>query len=77
MNHLTKLQEILIEKFSKKSPITLETRLLEDLNFDSLDVVELVVEIEDEFGVELNEDHLTRVKTVGDLLKEIDPNKIN
>jgi acyl carrier protein len=71
MNHLTELKEILTKKFSKESPITLETRLLEDLNFDSLDLVELVVEIEDEFGVELNEEHLTRVKTVGDLLKEI------
>jgi acyl carrier protein len=73
MDYLAELQTILTKKFSKKEPITLETRLLEDLNFDSLDVVELVVEIEDTFGVELNEDHLTRVKTVGDLLKEIAP----
>ena len=71
MDHLSQLQQILSKKFKKADIITLDTRLLEDLNFDSLDVVELVVEIEDEFGVELNEDHLTRVKTVGDLLKEI------
>jgi acyl carrier protein len=73
MNYLLELQEILSKKFSKNTPITLETRLLEDLSLDSLDVVELVVEIEDMFGVELNEDHLTRVKTVGDLIKEIQP----
>jgi len=71
MNYLLELQQILSKKFSNNTPITLETRLLEDLNFDSLDIVELVVEIEDEFNIVLNEDHLTRVKTVGDLIKEI------
>lgn len=71
MDYLATLQKILSTKFSNNQEITLDTNLLEDLGFDSLDIVELVVEIEDEFNIVLNEDHLTRVKTVGDLIKEI------
>lgn len=70
-NYLEQLESILTKKFKKTGPFTLETSLIDDLGFDSLDVVEFVVEIEDAFGVVLNEDHLTRVKTIGDLINEI------
>ena len=45
-----------------------ETRLREDLNADSLDLVLLVHDVEDEFGVVFPEESLTQVKTVGDAM---------
>ena len=48
--------------------VTAETRLREDLKADSLDLVLLVHDVEDEFGVVFPEEALTQVKTVGDAM---------
>jgi acyl carrier protein len=48
--------------------VTAETRLREDLHADSLDLVLLVHDVEDEFGVVFPEQALTEVKTVGDAM---------
>ena len=45
--------------------VTREARFAEDLDADSLDVVELVMELEEEFGIEIPEEELNDVKTVG------------
>jgi acyl carrier protein len=73
MDYLSELQKIIARKFSKIDPstITLQTQLLNDLKLDSLDIVELVVDIEDVFGVELYEENLINVKTIEDLINEI------
>ena len=42
-----------------------ETRFKEDLEADSLDLVELVVELEDTYGIRIGEDEAERIKTVG------------
>ncbi len=52
--------------------ITEESNLVEDLEADSLDIVELVMAFEDEFGVKVPDDELENVKTVGDILKILD-----
>lgn len=51
--------------------ITMETRLVEDLKADSLDVVELIMDIEQEYGVQVPEEELPNVHTVGDILKVV------
>jgi acyl carrier protein len=43
-----------------------ETRFKEDLDADSLDLYELVMELEDRYGVSVSEEQATRIKTVGD-----------
>jgi acyl carrier protein len=43
-----------------------ETRFKEDLDADSLDLYELVMELEDSYGVAVSEEQATRIKTVGD-----------
>lgn len=45
--------------------VTREARFAEDLDADSLDVVELVMELEEEFGIEIPEEELNDVTTVG------------
>ena len=54
--------------------ITPESRLIEDLHADSLDIVELVMDMEQEFDVEIPDEKLnlknkTKIKTVGDIMQ--------
>lgn len=48
------------------------TSITDDLGADSLDVVDLVMAIEDEFSVEIPEDQVENIKTVGDIVKYIE-----
>ena len=50
------------------SKITLETSFVDDLNLDSLDIVELMMKMEDEFGVEIPEEEAEGLKTVKDIV---------
>ena len=54
--------------------ITLETRFVEDLKADSLDLVELVMDLEDRYGVEIPDEQLAEVKTVGQIIELIENN---
>lgn len=51
--------------------MTLETRIAEDLGADSLDVVELLMSVEDEFDVEIPEEDIAELKTIGDVVDYI------
>ena len=63
---------LVAEKLGKKAEeIKMETRLVEDLGADSLDVVELVMAFEDEFGIELPDEEIAKMKTIGDAVKYI------
>lgn len=67
------IQRILAEQIDvDAADITMDALLLEDLGVDSIDVVDLVMSIEDELGVEVPEDGLDGVKTVGDAVKVIE-----
>ncbi len=46
-----------------------ETRFKEDLQADSLDLMELIVDIEDEYGFSIADDKLSTIKTIGDLVE--------
>ena len=71
-----KIINLIAEKLGKKKEqITLKTNLVEDLGADSLDVVELIMTFEDEFGVTLPDEDVAKMKTVGDIVAYI--NKIN
>ncbi len=49
--------------------ITMESKLIEDLKADSLDVVELIMDLEQQYGVEIPDDDLPSIRTVGDIVK--------
>lgn len=53
------------------SEITEETSFKDDLNADSLDLFELVMQCEEEYGVEFPSDDLENIKTVGDVIRFI------
>ncbi len=54
--------------------ITMQTNISEDLGADSLDVVELMMSVEEEFGITIDDDSIRGFKTVGDVVKFIESN---
>ena len=71
-----KVKEIIASQLDiEEDKITLESSLTEDLGADSLDVVDLVMSFEDEFEVEMPDDSIESVKTVGDIVKFIEDNQ--
>ncbi|NMP36918.1 MAG: acyl carrier protein [Clostridiales bacterium] len=70
-----KLREIICEQLDlEESEVNLDSNILEDLGADSLDVVDLVMSIEDEFDLEVPDEEIARIKTVGDIVKFIEEN---
>ncbi len=73
---LEKIKEILASQLDADiDSMTAETRIAEDLGADSLDVVELLMSIEDEFSVEIPDEAIETIKTIGDVVKYIEENK--
>jgi len=67
-----RLKEIIIKQFGEgEKTVTLETSFVNDLGADSLDVVELVMELEDEFDVSIPDEDAEKMQTVGDAVKFI------
>ena len=72
-----KIRSIISEQLSidDVDTITLDTSLTEDLEADSLDAVEVIMALEDEFGIEIPDEEAEHFKTIGDICKFIDNNK--
>ena len=72
---LEKVKAILAEQFDvDEDKITADTDLQEDLGADSLDVVDLLMSIEDEFDIEIPDEEIENIKTVGTLVSYIEAN---
>jgi acyl carrier protein len=54
--------------------VTLESNILEDFDADSLDIVDIAMSIEDEFGIEVPDDEIENFHTVGDVAQYIEDN---
>ncbi|MCS6897759.1 MAG: acyl carrier protein [Nitrospira sp.] len=70
---MARVVEIVSEQMGvAKDQIKEETSFLKDLNADSLDVVELVMELEEEFDINIPEDQQDKIQTVGEAVKFIE-----
>lgn len=68
-----KIQEIIADGLGvDKEAVVMEASFKEDLQADSLDLFEMVMSLEEEFGVEIPSDELEKIVTVGDVLKYIE-----
>ncbi len=69
---LEQVKKILAEQFSmSEDDINMETSFVEDIGADSLDLVELVMALEQEFDLEIDDDEVEKIKTVGDAVRYI------
>ncbi|WP_066893835.1 acyl carrier protein [Clostridium nigeriense] len=65
-----KVREIIAEKLSiNEDDITMDSSFVDDLNADSLDLVELMMALEDELDTEIPDEEAENFKTVGDVVK--------
>jgi acyl carrier protein len=68
-----KIKEIIIEQLQADGAvITMETHLMKDLEADSLDAVEIIMAIEDEFDIEVPDEDAENFQSVGDIVRYVD-----
>ena len=71
-----RVKKIVVEHLGvEESKVTVEASFIDDLGADSLDIVELVMAFEEEFGVEIPDDAAEKIATVRDAIEYIDANK--
>tara|TARA_Y100000590_G_C15132219_1_gene792926 strand:+ start:242 stop:478 length:237 start_codon:yes stop_codon:yes gene_type:complete len=64
--NLTRVKEIIIDKLGiEESKITNDARFIEDLGADSLDTVELIMQFEEEFDIEISDEEAEELTTIG------------
>ena len=68
--------EIIIDQLQvEESEVTMDTNLMKDLSADSLDAVEIIMAIEDEYGIEIPDEDAEKFQTVRDLVKYVEETK--
>ena len=71
----TRVKEIIIDKLGvDESEVTPEASFNNDLGADSLDIIELIIEFEKEFNIEISDDQAESIGTVGDAIQYIEEN---
>ena len=70
------VKEIIVDLLGvDEAKVTLKARFREDLEADSLDIVELIMAFEDKFGSEISDEDAQKISTVGDVVKYIEKMK--
>lgn len=75
MDTFERIRELLAEQLDiDEDKITMDSDILEDFEADSLDVVDMVMTLEDEFGVEVPDEQIEDFHTVGDVVRYVEEN---
>lgn len=70
-----KVRAIMCDQFDvEEDKVTLETNIVDDLGADSLDVVDLIMSLEEEFDLEIPDEEIENIRLVSDLVKYIEAN---
>lgn len=69
---IDRIKRIIVERLGvDEAEVTMEASFKDDLGADSLDVVELVMELEDEFDMEISDEDAEKITTVGEVVEYI------
>ena len=72
---LEKVKKIIVDQLDiEEGTITMDSVIIEDLGADSLDVVDIIMSIEEEFDMEIPDEKVENIKTIGDIVKYIEGN---
>lgn len=70
-----KVRSIIMDQLDvEEDKVTMDAVIQDDLGADSLDIVDLVMSFEEEFDIEIPDDQVENIKTVGDIVKYIEEN---
>ena len=70
-----RIKEIIVEQLGVEPDIvTMEASFIDDLDADSLDIVELIMALEEEFDMEIPDEEAEKISTVGDVINYIKSN---
>lgn len=76
MSTFDKVKEIIIDKLGvEEEKISSEASFVDDLGADSLDTVELIMQLEEEFGIEISDEDAEKITTVQAAIDYLDSNK--
>lgn len=76
MDTFEKVKKIIVERLNvDEKDVTEDASFVDDLGADSLDTVELVMALEEEFGMEIPDEEAEKIVTVGDAVKYIESHK--
>lgn len=71
-----KVKELVVEKLDvDPGLVTMDTDIMKDLEADSLDAVEIILGVEEEYGIEIPDEAADTFVTVGDIVNYVDSNK--
>ena len=71
-----KVRDIVVDQLGVEADeVNLDSTFIDDLGADSLDIVELIMAFEEEFGIEIPDEAAEKIKTVQDVVSYIDQNK--
>ena len=73
MSTFERVKKIVADRLDKGADeVTIDAEFMKDLNADSLDVVELIMALEEEFEIEIPDEEAEQIKTVGDAVRYIE-----
>ncbi|MDD6397003.1 MAG: acyl carrier protein [Anaerovibrio sp.] len=76
MSTFEKVRDIVVDQLGVEADeVAIESTFIDDLGADSLDIVELIMAFEEEFGIEIPDEAAEKIKTVQDVVSYIEQNK--
>lgn len=73
-----KVKKMIVEQLGvSEAEVIPEAKFIDDLGADSLDIVELIMALEDEYGIEIPDEDAEKMETVGDAIKYIEEHLVN